>query len=536
MSRDWSELSGTYVSRRTLLKFSMGSAAALALSACGGSPGSDAGSGGAGKPQRGGRLQAAWNLDKFTSLDPQLASGADQMGLLINVCEGLTRLTPALGVEGALAESWDVSRDGLTYTFHLRPGVAWHNGDEFTAQDMVFTYERGSDPSLGSPSAGGLVAVRDVEAPDDHTFVIHLKQPFAPLLTQLTGMPGRIMSPVNKRALEQMGSGKYGLQPVGTGPFRISDHVPGDHITLVRFDDYWDQRYPLLDEVGVDLVPEPSTVQSGLLAGDIEFVNVLQASSYATVSASNNVQTFSIPGTNWWGLWMNQGSKDAPFLADPRVRLAFAKAIDRDELIRKAWFNQADIGYGVYNRAIAWANRPDTPQTLAYDPEGARRLLSDADASGVQVAFMTSPTFKRTDEVIADMLSRIGVGVSLDLVEDSVYSVRGYSESNYQILHSGSAADPDPDDSVYNYFHSDGAYNTYGYGNPRADALIEQQRRTMNRGDRVKVLAELEDVLLQDAASAFTYHSRDLVAMGAGVHGYEKIPELRSLRTAWVEQ
>ncbi|MGH8866531.1 MAG: ABC transporter substrate-binding protein [Actinomycetes bacterium] len=518
-----------------MLKFSAGSAAALAVGACGGSSSSDQGSGSAGKPQRGGHLSAAWNLDKFTSLDPQLTSGADMMGLLVNVCEGLTRVTPSLDVEGALAESWEVSKDGLTYTFHLRRGVSWHNGDDFTAQDMLFTYERGADPSLGSPSAGGLSAVRDVQAPDDHTLVFHLKQPFAPFLTMVTGMPGRILCAVNKRALDQMGPDRYGVEPVGTGPFRIKEHIPGDHLTLTRFDDYWDKRYPLLDEVVIDLVPEPSTVQSGLLAGDIQFANLLLPQSFAAVNASDNLQVYSVPGSNWWGLWMNYHSKDAPFLADPRVRLAFARALDREALVEKALFGQGDVGYGVYNRAVKWAHRTDTPHTLGYDPKSAKQLLSQADASGVRIEFLTSPTFKRTDEVLADMLSRVGVHVSLDLVEDSVYSQRAYTASDYQMLHSGSAADPDPDDSLYYYFHSDGAYNTFGYDNPKADALIEKQREAVERGSRRQALAELEDLLVHDVASAFTFHSRDLVGMSAEVHGWEQIPELRSLRTVWIE-
>ena len=527
MSGDWSQLSGSRVSRRTLLKFSTGAVTAAALGAC--SATDSNGSGGAGK--RGGQLVAAWNLDKFTTLDPQLVVGSDQMSMLINVCEGLTRLTPTLEVEGALAESWEVSPDGLTYTFKLRRGVKWHNGDDFSAQDMVFTYERGSDPALGSPSVSGLVAISDVKAPDEQTLVFQLKQPFAPFLTTVTGMPGRILSPVNKRALEEMGPEAYGVEPVGTGPFRISEHQAGDHLTLVRFEDYWDSRYPLLDEVRIDLIPEPSTVQSALLSGDIQFANLIQPQSFSALERSSNVQTLSVPGVNWRGQWLNYKSADAPFLADPRVRLAFAKAVDREGLVEKGLFDQGDVGYGVYNLAVKWAYREDVPQTLAYDPEGAKRLLSDADATGVSVEFMTNPGFQRSDEVLADMLSQIGVDVSLDLVETSVYAARGYTASEYQMMHSGSAADPDPDDSVYNYFHSDGAFNTYSYSSEKADELITRQREAVDRAGRTAALGELEDLLINDVASAFSYHTRDLVGMSQSITGYENVPELRSFRT-----
>ncbi|MGH3359589.1 MAG: ABC transporter substrate-binding protein [Nocardioidaceae bacterium] len=507
-----------------MLKFSAGVATAMTLGACSGS-----GSSGAG--QRGGSLVAAWNLDKFTSLDPQLAVGADQMSLLVNVCEGLTRVTPSLEVEGELAKSWEVSQDGRTYTFALRRGVKWHNGDDFTADDIVFTYERGLDPALGSPSAAGLVAIDDVAAPDEYTVVFTLKKPFAPFLTMITGMPGRILSPVNKRALQEMGAEAYGAEPVGTGPFQIAEHQSGDHLTLTRFDDYWDSRYPLLDEVRVDLIPEPSTVQSALMAGDIHFANILRPQSFAALEQASNVQALSTPGPNWWGEWLNYKSTDAPFLADPKVRMAFAKAIDRDELVEKALFGQGDPGYGVYNLAVGWAFSDSVPQTQAYDPDGAERLLSEADATGVSVEFMTNPGFQRTDEVLADMLSQVGIDVTLDLVEKSVYSERGYVAGDYQMMHSGSSADPDPDDSLYNYFASDGAYNTYSYSSDEADALIAKQRLIDSRDDRTATLWELEKLLIGDVACAFTYHSRDLLGMTDAVSGYEDLPELRSFRT-----
>lgn len=528
MSRDWSELSGNRVSRRTLLKFSAGAAAMMSVGACG----SEGPSGeGGGPAQRGGQMVAAWNLDKFSSLDPQLAVGADQMSLLVNVTEGLTRVTPALDVEGALAESWEVSPDGRTYTFKLRPGVKWHNGDDFTAQDMLFTYERGADPKLGSPSAGGLAAIADVKAPDDRTVVFELKQPFAPFLTTITGMPGRILAPVNRRALEEMGADQYGLTPMGTGPFKITEHQIGDHVTLARFDGYWDSKYPFLDEVRIDLIPEPSTVQSALLSGDIHFANILRPQTFQAVESAPSVRATSVPGPNWWGQWLNYESAEAPFLADPRVRLAFAKAVDRQALIEKALFGQGDIGYGVYNLAVKWAYNQNVPKDLGYDPEGAKRLLSEADATGVSVQYMTNPGFQRTDEVMADMLSQIGIDVEMDLVETSVYSQRGYTASNFQMMHSGSAADPDPDDSIYNYFHTKGAYNTFNYANPKADELIDRQRQTSDRDARKTALWELEELLINDVACAFTFHSRDLVGMSQSVTGYEPLPELRSFRT-----
>lgn len=534
MALDWSELSGNRVSRRTLLRFSLGGVALLGLSACGGSGRSTSNEGGASADaKRGGSITAAWNIDKFLTLDPQLTTGFDQLALLVNVVEGLTRLTPDLDVEGALAESWEVSPDGRTYTFSLRQGVVWHNGDEFNAQDMIFTYQRAIDPGLGSSNAN--LPPMEVTAPDDYTLVMALEQPSALLLTQVTAVPGAIMGAVNRRAFTEMGPEQYGVMPVGTGPFKITEHEAGDHLTLTRHDKYWEKDFPLLDEVVVDLVPEPATVQSALLSGDIQFAHILRPQSYATLERAGNVTVLSEPGVGWNGMWMNYNSSAAPYLADKRVRIAFAKAINREELIEKALFGQGDPGYGPFNLAIKWAYDENVPKTQDYDLDEAKRLMSEADVSNVKLDFMSTPGFKRTDEVLADMLGKIGVDVELGSVEKSVYAARGYRDSQYSVLHSGSASDADPDDSIYKYFLTDGTTNSFGYSNPQVDELIAQERITPDQGERADLLWQIQKLLIEDVASVFTYHSRDLLGMSTKVMDYQKVPELRSFRTVWLD-
>jgi peptide/nickel transport system substrate-binding protein len=527
MSLDWAELSGTRVSRRTLLKFAGAAGAALGVAACG-SAGSSA-QGGTGA-KRGGTLTAAWNISGFTSLDPQLIVGQDQMSAMVNVLEGLVRLGPALDVEPALARSWDVSSDGLTYTFHLRDGVKWHNGDDFTAQDMVFTYKRGVQPSLGSPSLGQLGPVSGVEAPDDLTVVFHLSAPYAPFLpSACSGMPGRILSPVNQRALAKMGAKQYGLTPVGTGPFKITAHNVGNFLTLSRFDDYWDKRYPLLDEIQIKIIPEVSTVQAALESGDAQFAEVVAPESIDALKGAGVVVS-ATTGPNWWGLWLNQKSSAAPFFADKRVRLAFAKAINRDLLVTNALFGQGKPGYGPLGPAMGYFYDSGYPKVQAYDLNAAKKLMSDADATGVKVQYMTNAGFQRADEIIANMLSEIGVNVSLDIVETTVYSQRGYSSGDYQMLHSGAADKPDSDFLMYNWFHSKGSYNTYSYTNPKVDALFDQERAAVSNSAQRKILWELQDDLINDVASAFTYHTSDLMGLGKSVRGFVPVCGLCDLR------
>jgi peptide/nickel transport system substrate-binding protein len=536
MSLDWRALSGAYVSRRTLLKF-MGTSGLLAAGCARGAPSPTAGPQPTAAPAAskiGGTLTAAWLLDKFDFLDPHRMNLGLQMEAMSNVFDGLTRLTAEVDVEGALAESWQVSEDGRTYTFRLRKGVKWHNGDDFTAEDVLFSYRRVLDKDFGSPHAGKLAPIESLESPDDSTVVIMLKEPFAPLLTTVTNFPGRALTPVSKRALEQMGNDQYNLTPVGTGPFRVAEHRPGQELVLERFGNYWQPGVPLLERVVIKLIPEEATINAALLAGDVDFVNHPPNQFVASLEKNPAFAVSRVAGTNWVGLQMHYTDHKAPFLADPRVRLALAKAVDRGTLIEKAYFGLAVPAYGVLNPAVKWAFRENKPHTQEFDQQEARRLLAEAGAQGIAVEIMTPPDGQRETEILAEMLRQVGVEVGLDVQEGAIYR-RRRDEGEFMVIHSGSVVDPDPDESVWNFFHSQGPWNRLRYRNLRADELLVAQRRETDRAKRARVLADLEDVLTQDVAAGWTAHVEDVAAFNKNkVQGWVHVPELRPFHATWV--
>jgi len=184
-------------------------------------------------------LTAGWaGTPEVTTLDPAQMNQVLQFQITSNVLSGLTHINPDLVAEGDLAADWSVSSNGLEWTFNLREGVTWHNGDPFTADDVVFTYNRSKDPEQSIHSAN-LANVQEVVKVDDLTVKLILGKPQASLLVKtLERASGRAMTFVNQRAIEAMGLEQYGLTPVGTGPFMITQHDLGQSLTLERFENY----------------------------------------------------------------------------------------------------------------------------------------------------------------------------------------------------------------------------------------------------------------------------------------------------------
>jgi len=486
----------------------------------------------------GGRLQAGWFTGSIDELDPPYISVGQYFQLAANVFNGLTTLSEDLSVRGDLAEDWTVSDDGTQYTFQLRDDVTFHNGDEFTADDVEYTIRRTIQEE--TPAAGKLSSLQPldqggVEVLGDHEVRLNLESPNAVMLIYLTRGPGRAATIVNQTAIEEMGD-DYSVEPVGTGPFEIAEHDTGNGITLDAYDDYFETddegtQLPYLDGVDVQYIAEASSLVNALQAGDIHFSNLIPLQNIADVENASEASVDRAPGINWLGFAMNENRE--PF-SNRQARLAFAKLIDNEAFVEDAYFGNALPNTGVLNKATSWVWRgEDKPQDQAFAPEEGQQLLEESGAAGTEFSILVAEGDTRAAEVMQSMLNEYDLDVGLNQVTSSTYWDR-YANREYDTTIAGSIIDPDPEQSLWNFYRlpdEDGVWNWVDYRNEEVHQLLADQRQALNREERRDILWEIEDQLISDVPHAYLLHQDDVAGVRQEVSGFTHIPGMRSFHT-----
>ncbi|MEO0427381.1 MAG: ABC transporter substrate-binding protein [Pseudomonadota bacterium] len=551
------ELSGPRLSRRATLRLL---AAGGALTAAHLMPGGLGRAIAAGK--KGGTLTAGWaGVSEIVTLDPAQMGQVLQFQITSNVLSGLTHINGDLIAEADIAEGWEVSADGLTYTFKLREGLTFHNGDTFDAEDVLFTYNRSKDPEK-SIHSGNLANVASVEKLNDFEVKFTLKAPQASFLTKTTERAsGRALTIVSRGALESMGTAQYGLTPVGTGPFRITEHQLGQGVVLERFDGFYDPERPHLDKVVIKPIDGAEPLAAAVEAGDIQFVggNPVAAQLIDRFKSNPDLVVDIKPGPGFQSLWLNphrepmkvesfekpvdELKKEKGFM----VRLAIAKALNRDLYVQQARFGYAFPAYGTINPAMGYYYDEGIAETSeqAYDAEGAKQLLADAGYPGgdgfPELELIVRPSERRDGLVIANILKQeLGITVNVATQEFSVM-IENFLAMEFDMRLGGSGGDYDPDDGIVDWMMSGSKFNgrtrdkekyPFGYfADSEADALIEKQSITPKPEDRRALVQEANKITSDKVASGFLYHPVDVLIHSKDViyPAVSRIPGLTDL-------
>jgi ABC-type transport system substrate-binding protein len=304
----------------------------------------------------------------------------------------------------------------------------------------------------------------------------------------------------------------------------------GGGFELLAFEEWYGGRPPL-DKVIVTLVAEDSTLVSALEAGDVDMVDILPLVGYDQIAGIDDITIVEAAGTNWEGLVMNQ---TRPPWDNPDARMAVAKAIDRDDLLKRAYFGRGTPSIGPIAPAFGWVYQEDAENPQAFNLDEAKQLAEAAGLDGVQVNLISNPD-TRAEEVLRNQLSEIGLDVQIEPMQQNAYTERRNSgDFDMDIL--GSVVDVDPDDNIWNFFHSEGPFNTYGYSNPDADELCDGQRLTSDQEERTQILQDMRLLAANDAVYAFLWHLPDVTAFYNKVQGYVPIPEQRYLEHLWLDE
>ncbi|HEX5502829.1 MAG TPA: ABC transporter substrate-binding protein [Thermomicrobiales bacterium] len=551
---------GSRVTRRTMLQAIAAAGAAGLLAACGGaaatSTSAPAAAGGAATaaPQasapaataatgttqgkRGGTLTLGYNVQQLLQLDPaRISTGRVAGELLTNLDSALVQFDEKLNVVPDLAEKWEISDDGLVYTFHLRKGLKFHNGDPLTADDFVYTFNRTKDPKLASPHANKLKSVTKAEAPDPLTFRLTFSAPFAPFLaTTCSRGPGRALTPVPKSVIDKIGEDEFLLKPVGCGPFKLVPETMNSQsgFTLEAFDDWYGGR-PLLDKVVVKFIPEPASQVNALAAGDIDMMNEVPPQGYAQLQGNDKVVVDKVHGTNWIAVQFNT---TRPPFNNQDARMAVAKGIDREKFIKTALFGLAEVSVGAIAPAFGWATQTeadlkDNPEK--YDQAAAKKLAESSGLTKAKPILLGSASDHRNEDELRNELLAIGVEVNLTLLQDSDFNDR-WQKGDYDMAIQGSVVDADPDDNDYNFFYPDGPWNTGKWNRDEAKRLLDDERSTTDQKRRAKDFQDLQDLARKEAAFGFLYHAYYLPGFQSYVKGYRQIPEMLYLEKVWLDK
>jgi peptide/nickel transport system substrate-binding protein len=541
---DWSVLSGPRVSRRTMMKLAAATGAFGFAGRLAAFEASAAGGAGARRvltarqePKQGGTLRLGFGISQVLTLDPpQVNLGIVAGELVSNLFSSLVQFDDKLGLVPDLAESWEVTPDGTQYTFKLRQGLTFHNGDPLNANDLVYTYQRTTNADFASPHANKLSLVTEATAPDELTFVIKMSAPYAPFLaTACSRGPGRALTPVSKRAVDEMGNEQFGLTPIGCGPFMI---VPegvdlASGFKMTAFDGWYGGR-PHVDEIDVTIIPEPSSMVSALEAGDLDMLDIAPAVGVEQLKGNSDLTVVEVAGTNWIGLTMNYAR---PPWDNAEARMAVAKAIDRDDLIKKALFGVAQPSVGAIAPAFGFAYLPpdqvQNPQ--AFDKAAATALVEQNGLKGAKPTLMFAQGNNRVAEVLQSQMRDVGIDMQIELLQGAAWNERWLAK-DFDWIVNGSVVDADPDDGHWNFFYSKGPWNPQGYNNPTVDQMLEQTRETAVQEERAKLFQQVQATTAQDVAYAFLYHTPDVVAFANDVKGYVAVPEMRYLESVWLDK
>ena len=436
----------------------------------------------------------------------------------------------------SLAESWEISGDALTYTFHLRQGVKFHNGEELTADDVEYSFTRQLSVE-GAVNTDFLAQIKGAsqllegtadqlegfETVDDYTFTITLSEPYAGFLACLS-TPG--CSIYNREATKAAGD-QFGLDPsvtVGTGPFRLTDWTINDQLVLTRYEDYW-KGPSELPGVVIRIVPDTETQRMMFESGELDVVDLdylPDAVDDFTTRYPDQIVSGPRVGTTYFT--MNQNIE--PF-QDVRVRKAVQMAIDRQAILDALYGGRGQVENGIYPHGLYGFNS-SLPE-ITYDPEEAKALLAEAGyANGFEMQIAAdssaSDATNQALEIIQAQLGEIGIQAEIQNMDESTWLATRNSGEMGSFMSTWTADYNDPDNFIYTFFGTpeNTKLRSLNYSDTEVMERVQKARTIVDADERIAEYQALEEkIVTEDAAWVPMYSRTHSFAVSKRVQGFE---------------
>lgn len=485
---------------------------AAALCGCGGGKqqASGGGTSSSGETAQGGDITVGIAQDLGDSLDPYQMTAAGTKEVMFNVYEGLVKPDSDGNLNPAVAESWKVSDDGLVYTFALRKGVKFHNGESVTAKDVVYSINTCADTTTDSSVASALSAVKSVEAADDSTVKVTLSEPNTDFLSYMT----LAVVPADYK--------DEATKPVGTGPFEFVSRSVQENVVIKKFDGYWGTP-AYLDTVTYKIYENGEALIMALQSGAVDLAAHLTVTQSESLGSDYNVLEGTMNLVQ--ALYLNNAAK--PF-DDVRVRQALCYAVDVDSILSLTEDGRGTkVGSSMYPNFKKYF-MPELSDTYKYDTEKAKQLLTEAGYPNGFSFEITVPSnytpHVDTAQVITEQLSKVGITATIKEVEWNTWLSDVYQNRKFEATVIGFDASSLTARAMLERWTTGNSKNMINYSNSDYDAAFKKAVASTDDAEQTTLYKQCEKILADDAANVYIQDLADMVAIRKTLDGYKFYP------------
>lgn len=494
-------------SKYLIRMFMLSIAAALILSACSDSESGD-------KASNDDQTIKIRMNDDPDFLDPHLATASISFQMILNMFEGLVASKTDGTIEPVVAEEYDVSEDGLTYTFKLRDDVMFHNGEPVTIDDVQYTFDRLMGTTDGQQYSSEFEQVESIETPDDKTIVFTLKEANSNFLFSLTALHAAIIPKSNE--------GQHNEHPIGTGPFKFVSYNPGANLVLEKHDQYWVKDLPYLNQVDFIFQPDDQAALLALQAGELDLSGV-KANRIPEVE--NDFKLNYQDNNSSLVITFNQDKE--PF-NNVKVRQAINYAVSRQDIIDSVYSGYATKLGSNMSPAMGEYYRDGLQDVYNQDMEKAKALLKEA---GYPDGFKTKITVSSHNTMYADLaqvavenLREIGIDAEIEVVEWGIWLERVYKGKEYEITAIDLTGRPSAYEILNDYISTNSSENFFNFKNEEFDKVMKNVLVETDQEKRIDLYKRAQEILNEEAVAVYIADYQLIWAMDKNLEGQKMYP------------